>query len=348
MERRVTIRDIAKAAGVHFTTVSRALTKHPCIPAATRERIAKIAVDLGYAPDPMVSALTNYRIRLKATSFHGNIAWMTNGFTRNGWNSCATFGLYFEGAKKRAEQLGYRLEEFWLREPGMSTSRMEEILAARNIRALIFSPQPGSKMRIRLSWDRFSAVRLGYTLAWPTLRTVSADCFNAVQVVVRHARSLGYRRLGFVVTSKSDARVDRAWSGGFLSFQRLWPREEKLPLLSTKVITATNFLKWVKAHRPDVVVSQELWLLDVLEKNGYSVPRDIGFATPTLTSFSHTRKISGVNENALETGGSAVEAVVAMVQRGESGIPTTIQSVLTRGTWEDGDTLLRKTSETPP
>jgi len=92
MERRVTIRDIATAAGVHFTTVSRVLTKRPGVSLEIRERVTRIAGDLKYVPDPMLSALTNYRNNLRAPTFHGNIAWMTNAFTRNGWNTCLTFG----------------------------------------------------------------------------------------------------------------------------------------------------------------------------------------------------------------------------------------------------------------
>ena len=44
----VTVRDIAKAAGVSVGTVSRALKNQPGMAAPTRERIGKIAVSLGY------------------------------------------------------------------------------------------------------------------------------------------------------------------------------------------------------------------------------------------------------------------------------------------------------------
>ena len=117
MDRRTTVRDIAKRAGVHFTTVSRALSKHPSIPVTTCERIRKIAEELHYVPDPMLSALTAYRTRLAAPTFHGNIAWITNSFTREGWNTCPTFDLYCKGAKARAAELGYKLEEIGHQDP---------------------------------------------------------------------------------------------------------------------------------------------------------------------------------------------------------------------------------------
>ncbi len=63
-ERKVTVRDIAQQAGVHYATVSRALSGHPSIPDHTKERIRTIAKQLGYVPDPMLSALAAYRTRL--------------------------------------------------------------------------------------------------------------------------------------------------------------------------------------------------------------------------------------------------------------------------------------------
>ena len=38
-ERRVTLSDIAKKAGVHVTTVSLAMRNHPRLPETTRQRI---------------------------------------------------------------------------------------------------------------------------------------------------------------------------------------------------------------------------------------------------------------------------------------------------------------------
>jgi len=49
--RRVTLIDVAKAAGVSSSTVSRALDNHPRIPAATRRRVREAADALGFQPN---------------------------------------------------------------------------------------------------------------------------------------------------------------------------------------------------------------------------------------------------------------------------------------------------------
>lgn len=50
--RRVTIRDVAKAAGVSVTTVSDSLSGSGRLSAATRERVVAVAESLGYKADP--------------------------------------------------------------------------------------------------------------------------------------------------------------------------------------------------------------------------------------------------------------------------------------------------------
>jgi LacI family transcriptional regulator len=59
MRQRVTLSDVAHAAGVGMATVSRAMGDHPDVSAATRDRIRKVAQDLGYRPSVAARALRN-------------------------------------------------------------------------------------------------------------------------------------------------------------------------------------------------------------------------------------------------------------------------------------------------
>ena len=58
---RVTIIDIAREAGKSYTTVSRALSDHPRISLATKERIRETAARLGYSPNMMARSLVEKR-----------------------------------------------------------------------------------------------------------------------------------------------------------------------------------------------------------------------------------------------------------------------------------------------
>jgi LacI family transcriptional regulator len=53
----VTLKDIAKVAGVSYATVSRALSNHPDVNDETRDKIKKIAKEMKYTPDPSARGL---------------------------------------------------------------------------------------------------------------------------------------------------------------------------------------------------------------------------------------------------------------------------------------------------
>ncbi|MEL6564368.1 MAG: LacI family DNA-binding transcriptional regulator [Pseudomonadota bacterium] len=57
----VTMRDVARAAGVSRMTVSRALKKDSPVSVETRERILKVVRDMNYVPDQMAGSLTTKR-----------------------------------------------------------------------------------------------------------------------------------------------------------------------------------------------------------------------------------------------------------------------------------------------
>lgn len=73
---RVTVRDIAREAGVSIATVSRAISNNPTIAQQTRERVLKIALDMGYSPNLFARGLITKRSGIVAV-FVNNI---TNPF----------------------------------------------------------------------------------------------------------------------------------------------------------------------------------------------------------------------------------------------------------------------------
>jgi LacI family transcriptional regulator len=59
--KKVTIREVARAAGVSAQTVSRVINHHPDVAADTREHIQKIILELGYAPNIIAQSLSRGR-----------------------------------------------------------------------------------------------------------------------------------------------------------------------------------------------------------------------------------------------------------------------------------------------
>src|SRR5579862_9812059 len=105
-ERRTTLADLAQKAGVHVTTVSMALRNHPRLPSVTRERLQRLAVEMGYVPDPLLRALVSYRNELRPDRVRPTLAYVTNWTTRWGWKNVTAHPDFYEGARKAASALG--------------------------------------------------------------------------------------------------------------------------------------------------------------------------------------------------------------------------------------------------
>jgi DNA-binding LacI/PurR family transcriptional regulator len=70
--KRVTLQDIADAAGVHIMTVSNALGDKRSVAAETREKVQRIARELNYIPNPVARSLVGGRTG-NICVFSGNI-----------------------------------------------------------------------------------------------------------------------------------------------------------------------------------------------------------------------------------------------------------------------------------
>lgn len=340
--RRVTQQDIARKAGVHRATVSMAFKGHPNIPAETRERILKIAAALGYEPDPMLSALAAYRNRRRPATFHGTLAWLVNtayGFDWRDRTLRPHFSDYHDGATERARRYGFRIEIFDFNTPGMTPARIASILRARGIQGILLCPQPRPDTNLEFPWQDFSAVTFGYSLATPRLHTVSATQYRAMRHTVHQLRRLGYRRIGLALDGDHDLRTDHNYLAGYLVEEHLagGPRGAALPALTSPYPDHGAVTRWLRAHRPDAVVTGNYHFLDVLRSLGKRVPEDLGVACPLLPSAD--TELAGVIENSPEIGSVAVDFLIGMIHRQERGVPKSPQRIHVEGRWLAGRTL---------
>ena len=118
--RRTTQDDVARAAGVHRTTVSLALKCHPRIPGETQERVRRIADELGYQPDPTLSSLVAYRAQNRPVAFHGTLAWFVSSAEGFNWQEVPHFRASYEGILARARRCGIECETFDVNAAGMT------------------------------------------------------------------------------------------------------------------------------------------------------------------------------------------------------------------------------------
>lgn len=338
VQRRTTIRDVAAEAGVHAATVSRALRNHPSIPEETRRKVQAAAEKLGYRPDPMLASLMAYRQATQPTHYNATLAWVTNHPDREGWKNQLVARDYFRGAERRASALGYKIETFWLREPGMSAARATTILATRGIQGLLVAPQPDFQGHAELDWAQFSAVALGFSLVTPALHIIANHQFRSMLQAIHEVRALGYRRLGLVLADFNDERTNHNWTGAFLGSQLTWPEAERVPCLRLPALEFDAFRAWFEAHRPDAILTPNFdVVLGWLEQLRLKVPADIGLCA--VPGYDGGRFYAGVQENSELIGAAAVEFLVGMLHRSERGVPPVPHRLLIESSWMPGRTL---------
>src|SRR3954469_1504557 len=116
MKAPVSMRDVAARAGVTAATVSLVLRRSPLISVPTRERVLAAVQALGYRPHPFVQSLMRTRRSRRGAALGPVLAFVTAFPTRDGWRRDPTpvFRQMFAGAQARADEGGYRLQEFWL------------------------------------------------------------------------------------------------------------------------------------------------------------------------------------------------------------------------------------------
>ncbi|HSI07064.1 MAG: LacI family DNA-binding transcriptional regulator [Rariglobus sp.] len=354
MPRRITLRDIALKADVDISTVSRALRNSASVHSETRAQIQKIAAELGYIPDPALSALAAYRKSLQPSSaYQSTLAWLDNWPARGALREIQSFNEYFLGATERANRYGYKLEEFFLRGKDMTPGRMASILRARNIQGIIVPPQQHDGGKLDFDFTHFSAVALGYSLRPALLHVVTNHQFLSISLVVKKLRDLGYRRIALYLYADWDKKVNEGYSSGFLSAQKKLPAKDCIPAYLyegsesvAEEIIAAQFRDWFSRARPEVIVTQGLYpeIVKWLKPLRVRVPGDVGIVD--LSTHPDKPEVSGIYQNDRLIGATAADLVIGMLQRNEQGLPSTLIYTQVDGVWQSGKSV-RSASPAP-
>jgi DNA-binding LacI/PurR family transcriptional regulator len=344
--RRVTLRDVAKRAGVSHSTVSLCLRKHPSIPEARRIEILRLAGEMGYRPDPFLSSLAAYRNRNQPRSIQSALVWINRWKDPEQLRKFREFDLYWRGASQAAERFGYRLEEMrW----GGDTQprRIEQILVTRNIRGILIPPQQQDPDWGDFKWNKFSVIRFGMSVRIPDSNLVTADQQRGVLMAFKTIHEYGYERISLVTGRDYDSRLGGNFIGGFAAAQELFGFNHVLPPLLTDETVYRNdpskarraLEKWLAKHKPDAILTTLPHVPGMIREIGLRIPQDVAVAG---TSIYDIPVDAGINQNPEAIGRIAVEMLVALINMSECGEPVTPCRILVESTWQDGRSMPRR------
>lgn len=334
------MQQIAVAAGVSRMTVSLALRDHPRISAGTRARIHQIAENLGYRPDPEVSKLMAHLRRARRTRHRSTLGLITMAGQPEPWKFNRHFAKFHEGATHRAEDLGYRIEEFWLKEPGLTSKRLTKILETRSIDGLLIGPTYREAGHLSIQFGKFAVAEHGQNVWRPRIHRADHNQFQGMLLAMRHLQRLHYRRIGLVLLQGFDRRTIHTWEGAFHYSQQRRAGNEHVPPLIAKALDKAAFMKWFHEHRPDAVISSHLEVKDWLAALKLRTPEDVGFVF--LDWLDKTDRCAGINQHYEVIAAAAVDLVVGQIQSNERGVPRFPKLVLIEGEWVDGPTVRKQ------
>ena len=352
MKVRVTQIDIARVAGVHNTTVSLSLRNSRLIPDATRKRIQAIAGEMGYSPDPALRALAAYRNSRRPMPHANTIAYITDWETKWGWRDQPWHEKYFLGAQRKAAEIGYPIEHFWLGEAGMSQKRLSCMLLHRGITGVVLATHRMCGGLSDIDWSRLSAVKIGCFPQVPALNQVAVDHGSVVNLSMQRVLSAGCKRVGLVMSRCWDDLFNQAWSKAFFAEQYVIPARDRLPILplgsSRDDLPSNNanqgraddtraFARWYRDYRPDAIVGLAPQVLAHVERLGLVVPRDVAYADLFLDHPGD--ELAGVCQNCERVGELAVELLAGQLQQNVFGVPAVATTTSVAGAWSDGASL---------
>jgi LacI family transcriptional regulator len=336
---KVSLGDVAKAAGVSKTSVACALRNIPGVSKETRRRVLRIAHRLNYFPDARLTARM-VGIRHATTKDLLPIIWLNTNREKNAWHEQRFLSPYREGAEERCRELGYRIEEIWTREPGLTMRRIAQIIDHQGIAGVI-ATDPAR--HIRLQWDRLAGVSIGGGLLAPALHRITMDSNFNLGLALKFLKRFGYRRIGVCLTEEADRFSRHDARSVALYFNSTLPKSRRVEPLFTPYFMKPSedtptVAAWLKRERPDAIVGCSSRLVKWARYAGYRVPEDIGVVHVAIED--DVSDWAGIYANKREVGRLAAEKLVSLIQNGQFGIPAIASSTLVPGSWRAGCTLL--------
>lgn len=332
------LRAIASLANVSPMTVSRVLRNSPRVTDETRKRVLAAAKKLDYQPDPHLSRMMHLVRGRKAKAERGVIALIREHVSHDVLQDLAYQYVDLADIQRRAEQHGYRAEEFWLGRNNLSAKRLTSILHARGIEGILVSPQSSKLLCAGIDYSSFASVTFARGLPDPPLHRAMADMMLGIQTATIELTRRGYQRIGLAITRWIDDRSHNFYSGAMLHFQQSLPPRQRVPILlfpRNDIASCRDiFTDWMKKHRPDALISFDTHVPDWLKQLRLRFPDDIGFVAHDWNPKS--KGLAGISHRRDQTAAAAVDLLATQLLHHERGIPEVPRQIMITPEWVEG------------
>ncbi len=334
----VTMADLARRLKLSKNTVSLALRHDPQIPEKTRLRIRRLADKMGYAKNPTVAHLMTQLRLSQSPRFQSPLALLNANVDPQAFQRHPTIPAYVQGCRRRAAELGYSLDEFWLHDPDLDGRRLNKIFYSRNIRgALVVGLMNENRLpeRFLTTWKTFPTVVTGVRTRDPALSFACTDHHMLALKAFQKAIGLGYRRPALVLDHVIDGLTDGRFSAGVHAAQAALAesnRTRPFYFVEEARRDPSLFHAWFVREKPDVLLT----LYNVV-RHWLRNRSDVGLIQ--LEWRAQSPDWAGMNQHNDLVGATAVEMVINLIQNNDRGIPEFPRASLLGSTWVEGKSV---------
>ncbi|WP_157442527.1 LacI family DNA-binding transcriptional regulator [Deinococcus misasensis] len=309
---QVNINDVARQAGVSIMTVSRALNNTGRISPETRERILKIATEMGYVADPRARSLRTGKI--------GLLGLVMPSFASPLINALAV--AVAEDAERQGHEL--LMHTFTRKTPAEDAQRVRVLLGGLTDGAIIGHPAQDPEFQQVLEQCGVPLVLVSHEQYQTSLPTVRVHNQRAAQEATRHLLALGHRQIAFLEGTASSGQSHLRKQGFLQAMQEA--RAEVHPQWLVPAHFTRDGGKQAMKHllqsqvRPTAVFAANdlsaLGAMDALAEAGLRVPEDVSvLGFDDIPEARHgALPLTTVHYPVREVAGSALELLVLQLQ----------------------------------
>jgi LacI family transcriptional regulator len=306
----VTIRDVARAAGVSISTVSRALAAPEQVAPATRAHVQETARSMGYLPNRAARSLITGR----TGSIGLVVPDLENPF----------FGSICKGVQARARAAGYAV---FIADTDEDPALEAEVVRSlsKQVDGVILCSARGTDAAVERLAEDGAMVLINRRL--PNIPSITFDNGGGLRAVMRHLVALGHRRIAYAA-GPSNSWSNRERSLAFTAY--------RAPSAELELIELGNFPPFfsggtqagdlaIASGATAIVAFNDLMavgLVDRLAQRGLSVPNDIsvtGFDNVAVSTLVAPH-LTTVDFPRIQIGRASVDALLETVLGATEGI----------------------------
>jgi DNA-binding LacI/PurR family transcriptional regulator len=303
---RVTIVDVARAAGTSVSSTSVALRGEPGVSEETRRRILRTADRLGYRPDRRARMLREQSSRLLGVTF----------------TVSQTFHAeVVESLYDAVADTGYDLVLSAATGTRTELQAIESLLRDRCAAVVLISPEIGN-LDLATVGRRVPAVTVGSELHAESVDSVRADDPRGMRIAVDHLVEAGHRDIHYV--DGGAAAMGRTRREGYLAAMSAHGLTDRARLLrgeadeESGVVAATELR--AGSSLPTAVLAYNdrtaFGLLLTLRMRGLGVPGEIsvvGYDDTRLASLANI-ELTSVSQDAAALAAAAIRSAIARAE----------------------------------